>query len=186
MISACNSALCYKEITLHTPAFSRFQDFYMDIISRFKILIAVISHVFGLIAQFAAQPLTVRCPANVHSCKHGGCLPGLSHSSRHSPSLSVARQMSTHTSMAAACRAYRAVRGIAAHCPLPVGCTLVQARRPPSGLIAQKRKNSAILEFFPYLYPFSSIAFFGQAPAQIPHSTHFSSSSSQIFSFRST
>lgn len=37
-----------------------------------------------------------------------------------------------------------------------------------------------------FAYPFSSIAFFGHAPAQIPHSTHFSSSSFQIFSFLST
>ena len=85
MISACNSALCYKEITLHTPAFSRFQDFYMDIISRFKILIAVISHVFGLIAQFAAQPLTVRCPSDVRSCKHGVRPPGLSRKKGRTP-----------------------------------------------------------------------------------------------------
>ena len=35
-------------------------------------------------------------------------------------------------------------------------------------------------------HPFISMAFFGHAPAQIPHSTHFSSSSFQIFSFRST
>ncbi len=53
---------------------------------------------------------------------------------------------------------------------------------------AQKRAwtVSRTLHAPTFSYPFISIAFFGHAPAQIPHSAHFSSSSSQIFSFRST